>query len=68
MSIVKLYVCTDCQSPGIRDVNCRCVWDNKYPTMELEFELCDCCNHMSDTPADTEFNRIQFGETEDEEP
>ena len=57
----KHIVCVDCQSIGITDVNCICVDSNRYETIELEFEVCDCCGSpISDFPADTEFNRKQL--------
>ena len=66
MSIVKLHVCTSCESPSIIDTHCRCMWDNKYPTIELEFEQCDHCGHIEEQPAETEFNHQQWGTNEDE--
>ena len=67
MSIIKIFVCTSCQSPAITDKDCICVWESKYPTIELEFEQCDCCGRTSDFPANTKFNDEQLGFTEEEE-
>ena len=66
MAIVRERVCASCQSLSIVDKNCICVWENKYPTIELEFEMCDHCGHVSEEPADTEFNRIQLGDPREE--
>ena len=42
-------------------MNCRCA-DSNYQTVELEFEVCECCNNLIDDghPADTEFNKKQL--------
>jgi len=58
----KFTVCRSCTSVTITDRNCRCTYSNGYPTIELEFEVCDCCgNLISDgNPADTLFNDEQF--------
>ena len=57
----KFKVCVKCFCVGIRDSDCVCAYD-KYETIELEFEVCDCCgNLISDgDPADTPFNDEQF--------
>ena len=56
----KFLVCKDCLTLEIIDVECRCVWDKKYPTIELEFEVCGCCDNISSSPANSEFNEKQF--------
>jgi len=57
----KHTVCISCRSIGILDIDCICVHSHRYPTIELEFEVCDCCgNPKSDQPADTEFNEKQL--------
>ncbi len=57
----KFRVCDSCYGVGIVDPSCHCI-DGKFKTIELEFEVCSCCeNVMSDgQPADTEFNKRQF--------
>lgn len=58
----KFIVCTSCLSVGITDNNCICSYSHKYPTIELEFEVCECCGHLIEdgSPADTLFNNQQF--------
>lgn len=58
----KFKVCADCYSIGISIYDCVCTYQNGYPTIELEFEVCECCgNVVSDgTPADTSFNTEQI--------
>ncbi len=58
----KHNVCADCYSVGISYSECICTYNNKYPTIELEFEVCSCCGNLVDdgNPADSEFNRKQF--------
>jgi hypothetical protein len=62
MKLEKHTVCASCQAVGVTDTNCICVDNNRYPTIELEFEVCKCCgNLISDgEPADTEFNNKQL--------
>ena len=62
MKLEKHEVCISCFSVGISYNDCQCTYQNNYPTIELEFEVCECCgNLISDgTPADTEFNKNQF--------
>lgn len=57
----KHKVCDECYSIGIVDNNCRCTY-GKYKTIELEFEVCDCCGHLirDGIPADTKFNEEQI--------
>lgn len=56
----KFRVCDQCMSVGITDPSCVCS-DSNYKTIELEFEVCDCCGHViCDQPADTEFNLKQL--------
>lgn len=63
----KHKVCVDCFSVGIIDNNCICA-SGKYQTIELEFEVCVCCNNLIEDgyPADTEFNTEQFKKLKDE--
>lgn len=56
----KLSVCRECLSPDIIYAECVCVTERRYPTIELEFEVCKCCGNMSSQPADTEFNAKQL--------
>ena len=60
--LIKFSVCADCFGIGIIDNGCQCVTENNFPTIELEFEVCNCCGNLIEdgTPADTEFNRKQF--------
>ena len=57
----KFDVCKDCYSIGILHADCICAYSN-YKTIELEFEVCNCCNNPIEdgNPADTEFNRKQL--------
>lgn len=59
-SLQKIKVCRDCLSPGIIYPECICVYDRNYATIELEFEVCNCCGNMNSHPADTEFNKKQL--------
>lgn len=58
----KHVVCTRCFSVGINDPDCLCAYSGKYNTVELEFEVCDCCGHLicDGQPAETEFNKKQL--------
>ena len=56
----RIKVCKKCLSPGITDPDCICCYTNGFPTIELEFEICECCDRMDDEPADTEFNNKQL--------
>lgn len=49
-------------SVGVTVIDCVCAYQNGYNTIELEFEVCECCgNLVSDgEPADTEFNKEQL--------
>lgn len=64
----KHIVCAHCFGVGSIYPDCVCCYQNGYKTIELEFEVCPCCNNLvSDgTPADTEFNKNQI-ETLDNE-
>lgn len=64
-SLEKFEVCDQCWSVGIIDNNCVCSYD-KYKTIELEFEVCNCCGNLVEdgSPADTEFNRKQLDNVE----
>jgi len=57
----KHEVCDQCYSLEIIDINCVCTY-REYKTIELEFEVCDCCGHLINNgePADTPFNTEQF--------
>lgn len=66
MKIEKFKVCEDCQSLDIIDPNCRCTYDRNYPIIELEFEVCECCNAVKSYPVDSEFN-IQQWESKNKE-
>lgn len=58
----KRMVCIQCQSVGIIYNDCICTYSNDYDTIELEFEVCNCCGHLINDgySADTEFNRLQL--------
>jgi len=58
----KFRVCTDCYNVNISDPNCICCHSNEYETIELEFEVCNCCNNIiqDGSPADTSFNKEQL--------
>lgn len=58
----KHIVCRDCRSVGITYSDCRCLYDRSYPTIELEFTVCVCCDNIIDdgNPPDTEFNIKQY--------
>lgn len=57
----KHNVCIDCYSVGITYTDCICQY-GKFPTIELEFEVCECCGNLikDGNPADSEFNTKQF--------
>ena len=57
----KIEACNQCFSVGILDSNCVCAVGS-YKTIELEFEVCNCCNNLIEdgSPADTEFNKKQL--------
>lgn len=56
----KHKVCDQCFSINPPS-DCICTYSN-YKTIELEFEVCECCSHLiSDgNPADTDFNTNQY--------
>ncbi len=60
----KHYVCDQCYSVGIQDLDCTCV-HGKCEVIELEFEVCECCGNLTDDgkPADTKFNDEQLKST-----
>ena len=60
MKLEIFKVCKQCLSPGITYPDCICCYTNGYPTIELEFEICECCGNIHETPAYTEFNKKQF--------
>lgn len=57
----KFKVCDQCYCVGMKYGDCVCSYD-KYKTIELEFEVCECCGHLIDdgNPADTPFNDEQI--------
>ena len=57
----KFGVCPDCYGVGVIDTSCGCMEGN-YKTIELEFEVCECCGSVIDdgNPADTPFNDEQI--------
>lgn len=61
----KYTVCRSCLSIRIFDVDCVCVYSRNYETIELEFEVCTCCNRALDNqPAVSLFNEQQFKKEE----
>lgn len=62
MVLVKQIVCACCYSVGITDSRCICTYSNNYPTIELEFDVCECCGQIINdgNPADTAFNKEQM--------
>jgi len=62
MKLEKHTVCASCWSVGVTDVHCICVDNNNYPTIELEFNVCEWCENLEcdGDPADTEFNNEQL--------
>lgn len=65
--LIKINVCIDCLSPNIVDPDCRCVYENFYKHIELEFEECECCGNVADSYADTEFNSEQLEKLNNDE-
>lgn len=57
----KYKVCDQCFGVGVTDRDCICTY-GKYKTIELEFEVCGCCNRIitDGSPTDTEFNTQQL--------
>ena len=57
----KYKVCDQCFSVGMIYADCICSY-SKYKTIELEFEVCNCCDRIINDgePADTEFNTKQI--------
>lgn len=62
MKLEKHEVCIDCLAVLITDPNCGCCYNNGYETIELEYEVCDCCGNLINdgSPAKSEFNTNQF--------
>ena len=62
IKLKKFEVCATCYSVGMTDINCVCVYEHKWDTIELEFEVCSCCGSLIEdgNPADTEFNKKQL--------
>lgn len=59
----KETVCSACMSIGISNIDCVCTYMNDYPTVILEFEVCNCCGHVNDDNVpDTPFNRESLGD------
>lgn len=62
-SYQKEVVCKSCMSIGITHIDCICTYLKDYPTVTVEFEVCNCCGHMDDSQLPfTEFNRQQLGD------
>ena len=61
IQLQKIEVCDQCYSAGILDPNCICAY-GKYKRIELEFEVCGCCDTLIDdgSPAETLFNTEQI--------
>lgn len=57
----KFKVCDQCYCVGKQHIDCVCAYD-KYNTIELEFEVCECCGHLINdgAPAHTPFNDEQI--------
>lgn len=64
--LVKEEACIYCHSWTVIDPYCQCTYSN-VPTVELEFEHCECCGHTISEPADTEFNYAQLKKLEENE-
>jgi len=67
--IEKHSVCDECFNVGISP-HCVC-FDSNYSTIELEFEVCDCCGQVLNdgrTPANTEFNAEQLKKLKQSKP
>jgi len=60
--IERHRVCSSCWSVTATDPECVCCYSNRYDTIELDFEVCGCCNNLVEdgTPAETEFNDKQL--------
>ena len=58
----KIKVCKRCLSQGVMDADCICMYTSNYPTIELEFNFCECCGQILNDgdPDETEFNIGQF--------
>lgn len=66
-TLKRFNVCTECKA-RVRavDSNCICNFSSLFDTIELEFEVCECCGKEV-TPeqyADTEFNKAQIADYE----
>ena len=63
VSYQKETVCDACRSIGITYLDCVCTYMKNYPTVTVEFEVCDCCGHVNDDEIpDTPFNREALGD------
>ena len=63
VSCQKETVCEACRSIGIAYLDCVCTYMKNYPTVTVEFEVCDCCGHVNDNEIpDTPFNREALGD------
>lgn len=63
VSYQKETVCKDCLAVGIENIDCVCTYMKNYPTVTVEFEVCNCCGHVNDSEIPfTEFNRQQLGD------
>ena len=61
MKLEKFIVCDQCHCVGIIHTDCVCSY-GEYKTIELEFEVCECCGNLIDDgcPAETPFNDVQI--------
>jgi hypothetical protein len=59
----KFKVCSQCYCVGIIHTDCICSY-GKYKSIELEFEVCVCCDNLIEdgVPADSEFNKQKLNE------
>jgi len=63
VSYQKETVCDACRSIGIAYLDCVCTYMKNYPTVTVEFEVCNCCGHVDDNEIpDTPFNREALGD------
>ena len=61
LNVERHTVCKICYSVGISHPDCDCCHMNNYPTIELEFEVCNTCGNLVDDghPVENEFNKEQ---------
>lgn len=60
MILEKYNVCQECLSWDIIYSDCICMSSNKFPTIELEFERCECCGNLSEKASNNDFNTKQY--------